>query len=105
MNIHRPEPPKSKPAASNILGSTNDLFQTFFAYEKHLTSEDLGQVVKSLSELKKIIKSSENKILLNSVVSKIISNFELVKNIHKFQYLEVYTFLLLAYLYKSSLKS
>lgn len=80
---------KAKIQSVSPYGTANDVFQTIFAHETNLNSEDLGQVVKSLSELRKIITTTENKLLLNSVISKIATNFEGVKNIHKYQYLEV----------------
>jgi len=73
--------------------SNNEAFQTFLAHEKNLNSEDLGQVVKALSELKRIIKTSENKLLLNSATSKIMNIFENARNLYKYQYLKVSPFL------------
>jgi len=90
MNIHPSDPLRPRVQAPGIFGSNSDVFQAFFAYEKNLTSDDLGQVVKSLSEMKKIIYATENKLLLNSAVSKIVNNFETTKNIHKYQYLEFF---------------
>ncbi len=89
MNIHQDNPLRPRVQAPGLFGSNSDVVQAFFAYEKNLTSDDLGQVVKSLSEMKKIIYATENKLLLNSAVSKIVNNFETTKNIHKYQYLEV----------------
>lgn len=89
MNIVSNNPLRPRVEAPGIFGSNSDVFQAFFAYEKNLTSDDLGQVVKSLSEMKKIIYATENKLLLNSAISKIVNNFESTKNIHKYQYLEV----------------
>lgn len=67
----------------------SDLLNTFTSYEQQLVSDDIGQVVKALSEIKKLIKKTESKVLLNSIVSKTANNFEFTKNIRKYQYIEV----------------
>src|SRR5690242_19500747 len=102
MNIHTGDMQRARLQSTGSFASTSDVFQTFFAYEKNLTSEDLGQVVKSLSELQKIVKTTENKLLLNSVTSKIANNFELVKNVHKYQYFEVKLIRLIVFILPSS---
>jgi len=96
------EPTRPKPQTQGLFPSNSEAFQTFFAHEKNLSSDDLGQVVKSLSELRRIIKNTENKLLLNSATSKITNNFENAKNLYKYQYLKVkLDYNLMSYAYSS----
>lgn len=82
------KPPSQLPP-QGYFSSNNEAFQAFLAHEKNLNSDDLGQVVKALSELKRILKTTENKLLLNSATSKIMNIFENAKNLYKYQYLKV----------------
>lgn len=54
----------------------SELLNRFFVLENSLSSDDLGEVVKGLKDIEKMIRRTENRILLNSVISKTAMKFE-----------------------------
>jgi hypothetical protein len=62
----------------------------FTLLESKLLTEDLGEIVNTLSELRQEIIRTENPTLVSSVVFKGANRFENTKNIIKYQYLQVF---------------
>ena len=69
---------------------SDELYENYFTIETTLRTNDPVITTKALNEFDKLIKFSENKIILNKIITKLVTIFEQSDNVIKFQIYKVF---------------